>query len=106
MNYDEYNWPFNPDSVNVDETTPNPNDQPQDPSENPASNSYIFGCVGQDCCSDGTKFDETTKKCVEGFENARFTQNSFSKNNSEIKLFKNSNNIKPYQTGVNFASVN
>lgn len=105
MNYDEFYWPFNPDSVDVADVNENSSNQPQDPSENPASDSYVFGCVGEKCCADGTIFDTDKKKCVEGFENAQFTQNSFSKNDSEVNIFKNPNVVKPFNSGVNFASV-
>ena len=103
MNYDEYDWPFNPDSIDADEIE-NESDQPKDPEENPSSSSYVYGCVAEECCSDGTKYDESTKKCVEGFENAAFTQSSFSKNDSEINIFKQ-NKVKPFYDSVNFASV-
>ena len=105
MNYDEYDWSFNPNSTEVADANANVDDQPQDPSTNSSSNSYVFGCVGETCCADGTKFDTEKKKCVEGFENARFTQNSFSRSNDEINIFSNSNNVKPYSDSINFASV-
>jgi hypothetical protein len=105
MNYDEFDWSFNPESVDVTDANTNSDDQPQDPSNNSSSNSYVFGCVGETCCADGTKFDTDKKKCVEGFENAIFTGNSFSRSDAEINIFSNSDNIKPYSNSVNFASV-
>lgn len=104
MNYQEFKWPFNPDSVNVDSNA-NSGDQPTDPSSNPSSDSYVHDCVGEACCTDGTKFDSQTKTCIEGFETSLLAANTFGRSNDEINIFKNQNDVQPFSSGVNFASV-
>ena len=55
-------------------------------------------CVGEDCCTDGMKYDETIQQCVteEGMSNA-LTQNVFSSKNVVIDYNnKNNNSIQPF----------
>jgi hypothetical protein len=64
MNYQEYNWSFNPDSVesgSSDTTDPWLTDR------------NLGTCVGDYCCADGTSYDSGLNQCIpsdgsEGFE--------------------------------------
>ena len=61
MNYQEYNWSFNPDAVDSGTSTTVEND--------PWESNVSFGtCVGDACCSDGLVYDTTQNKCVTGTE--------------------------------------
>ncbi len=66
MNYNEYNWYFNPD--NVDTSTDNTRD-PTDPWERPK----IGQCVGAMCCSDNQTYDEDLNKCIDNTDNLQET---------------------------------
>lgn len=66
MNYNEYDWNFNPD--NVDTSTSD--SDPIDPWERP----NIGQCVGAMCCSDNQTYDPDLNKCV---DNSNSTQEAF-----------------------------
>ena len=71
MNFDEYNWSWNPNSMNSKDVQYDKNDniEPtslQDDALNFAT-SFGFGCVGEKCCADGTKYNKDKKQCVEAF---------------------------------------
>jgi hypothetical protein len=64
MNWDEYDWAFNPNTAQVSTTSTT------DSSGNNPWPEFNMTCIGAECCTDGTTFDENLKKCVsvEGFE--------------------------------------
>lgn len=71
MNFDEYKWDWD---ANANKPTVLEYDEEQIEGSTMAEDTLKsfekeigLGCVGQDCCSDGTKWDKTTEKCIEGF---------------------------------------
>jgi hypothetical protein len=101
MNFSEYNFPFDPTGVNI-QNTGNDADQPK------KAESTIPSCVGEACCPSGNTFgtvwDATNKQCVtptfmdsqsqsEGFVGERCLQNSFGKCDFNVKIFKDNNSI-------------
>ena len=76
MNYDEFDWTWDPDAndptvyeYDKDQLTGSINSIVED------ANSFVanlgLGCVGSECCADGTKYDEDKGQCIEGFANGR-----------------------------------
>lgn len=60
MNYQEYNWNFNPKNITTTSTVS---------TSDPWKTSVNVGtCVGDNCCSAGLKYDTTLNKCVAGSE--------------------------------------
>lgn len=58
MNYQEYNWNFNPNTVETGSTTTTGSDPW-------ASLENSFGtCIGQSCCSSGQVYDSSMNQCV------------------------------------------
>ena len=56
MNYQEYDWPFNPDSVNTESSTS---------SSDPWTSDVNLGtCIGDACCSEGLVYDSTMNQCI------------------------------------------
>ena len=55
MNWDEYNWYFNPESVETSTTTT--------PATNPWATPSLT-CVGSQCCYEGSTYDETQNICI------------------------------------------
>ena len=71
MNFDEYNWSWNPNSMNSSNVQYDKNDNIgptslQDDALNFAT-SFGFGCIGAKCCADGTTYNKDKKQCVESF---------------------------------------
>jgi hypothetical protein len=56
MNYQEYNWPFNPDTAPSDS-----NSSFEDPW---LSLKPFGGCIGENCCSEGLLYDSSLNQCV------------------------------------------
>jgi hypothetical protein len=56
MNYQEYNWYFDPSSA--------PTSTSSDSKDPWASNSRFGNCVGDACCSDGLVYDSNLNQCV------------------------------------------
>ena len=75
MNYDEYNWDFNP--KNMDPTVYEYDKEQlkgtkieselSKATQNLADNIGL-GCIGASCCSSGMTYDETKNKCIENTE--------------------------------------
>jgi hypothetical protein len=76
MNYDEFDWTWDPDAngptvyeYDKDQLTGATISIEKD------ANSFVanlgLGCVGSECCADGTKYDEDKGQCIEGFANGR-----------------------------------
>jgi hypothetical protein len=105
MNYQEYNWYFDPSTAPTSTTT-----STKDPWE---SKSSKFGsCIGDACCSDGLVYDSSLNQCVtssdentttETFMNNIFTKtlNNFKKPDvilgGENVMSNNSNNFINYK---------
>jgi hypothetical protein len=59
MNYDEYNWGFNPALAPSGGAV-----AAKDPWLSNASVGQLGTCIGQACCSDGQVYDSTSNQCV------------------------------------------
>lgn len=97
MNYQEYTWYFNPNSVSTGTTTTS-----SDTNSDPWSSTSATGaCVGDACCSGGMTFDASTNKCVdsssvttETFVNNVLTKTQYSKDNfNNTDSLTSANNI-------------
>jgi hypothetical protein len=58
MNYQEYNWPFNPNNISDDAKLDN-----SDP-WNTNDDMNIGTCIGNSCCAEGLIYDEDIDQCV------------------------------------------
>lgn len=76
MNFDEFNWAWDRDA---NDPTVYEYDQEQlqgvtsslEDEANSFADSLGLGCVGSNCCAEGTIFDNDSKRCVEGFSSNR-----------------------------------
>lgn len=75
MNYDEYNWDFDPDNVKptvfeYDKAQLNQSNMGDRISSDLHTLASDLGveCIGPNCCSKGMKYDHTQKMCVDGKE--------------------------------------
>ena len=59
MNYQEYNWYFDPNDAPTSTTTSS-----TDPWASTTTTSTYGTCVGDDCCSDGLVYDSTLNQCI------------------------------------------
>lgn len=67
MNYQEYNWRFNPNNMS--------NDTSSDTTDPWASNSFGFGtCIGDACCSTGLVYDNNINQCVKPVTTSKKTE--------------------------------
>jgi hypothetical protein len=57
LNYDEYDWNFNPGTVD------SLDDSDESSSENPWESKIIGGCYGEACCSSGQIYDSDARIC-------------------------------------------
>lgn len=71
MNFDEYNWNFNPNNVLVDSYSDDydTSNHPDFFNENEVQSHTFFSdlkgeCVGASCCGKNMKYDKANKKCV------------------------------------------
>jgi hypothetical protein len=101
MIFSEYDFPFYPNEVDLNQTS-NEADQP-------VARNLKMSCAGEACCPSGNKYgtvwDASNKQCVtpsfkdtqkEGFVGEKCLQNSFSKADFNINVFKNNNTISGY----------
>jgi hypothetical protein len=65
MNYQEYNWHFDPNAVSTSTTTTSSSTSDPWVSANVASQAT---CVGDACCSPGLTYDASMNQCVSGTE--------------------------------------
>ncbi len=109
MNYDEYNWAFDPDAndptvYEYDKAQIQGTDLETTVKDEASAMAAAvgLGCVGSNCCADGTVYDTSKDKCVESldkesFQNGRFMQAAFIKSDNECSPWgKSSNVVKPY----------
>jgi hypothetical protein len=79
MNYQEYNWSFNPNSVNTDSSSSSSSSDPWTTDIN------LGTCIGDACCSPGLVYDTNMNQCVPDGSaninrNSRASQESFINN--------------------------
>jgi len=80
MNYDEYNWGFNPALAPTATATT---------SEDPwLSIGQLGTCIGQACCSDGQVYDSTSNQCV-----ITTTTTNVSTSSTNTESFETINNV-------------
>jgi hypothetical protein len=63
MNYQEYNWSFNPNAVSTASSSTTTSSDPWLSSSSSGSNT----CVGQECCADGLTWDASLNQCTSTF---------------------------------------
>ena len=80
MNYQEYNWYFDPNSTSTDPTTIS---DPWDGGLN------LGTCLGDACCSDGLTYDASLNQCVDGFTTIGGGQNIFGTQNITESMVNN-----------------
>lgn len=115
MDYDAYNWSFNP--ANAKPTVyeydreqlygATSGDSLMGDTQTLASGLGV-GCIGASCCSDGMHYDSVTKKCIENvaketFTTGQLTSGAFSGSNDVVYLGKSE--PEPYTAGVQFATT-
>jgi hypothetical protein len=121
MNYDEYQWEFDPaaqapsvyqyDMAQLGKLGVAAKAEVgtiQDQAQNVAS-SLGLGCVGAACCSPGMTFDETSEKCLENvsteaFQNGQFNKTSFIAPNDSVCIQPANSVVVPF-SAVDYASV-
>lgn len=109
MVFDEYDFSFNPESVENVSSDSNDDDQP-------SIFDNVLGCSSENCCPPGNDFgtvwDSSIKKCVtpeyedthtEGFVGTRCLQSTFSKNTFNSNIFKNNSSVKGFGMEENYA---
>jgi hypothetical protein len=70
MNWDEYDWYFDPSKVSTSTTDTTSSDT------NPWKE-FNITCVGAECCVEGTVFDQTLNKCVIMNQDSSSSQEAF-----------------------------
>lgn len=104
MNFDEYNWYFNPDNVQVDNyDNTDINDHPDFFGDNKSFGGCLTGieyeeeCRGEKCCGPNMKYDKSKKRCVSDKQAVDILQNTNIKKRS-------SNKIEAFSKNETFAS--
>ena len=119
MVFSEFEFPFNPEDVNLNSDSNN--------KDQPGKIDMTLSCAGQECCPPGniygTVWDEKTKKCIlppnkklckvesnvgnksgsnfselEGFVGEKCLQSSFDKPTTNINVFGNNENVQAYSS--------
>ena len=79
MNYDEYTWAFDPNSMNptvyeYDKAQLEGTDIQKTVYDDTRAfaDSIGIGCIGESCCSDGMTYDKKKNKCIERLDNDSF----------------------------------
>ena len=110
MNFDEYNWYWDPaandptvyeyDKQQIEGTVDSAEDSLQGLGKD------LGTCIGDACCSDGMKFDDDKKQCVEGFTKL-ISNTAFSSRKDPISYRQtNGSEVKPYSANSRtFSSV-
>jgi len=98
MNFSEYNFPFDPSSVDSSNLG--------DPNDQPVRVDLSLSCAGQSCCPEGnpngTKWDSSNQQCVkESFVGERCLKNSFRKSDFNIGVFNNNVEVSGYNSSNN-----
>lgn len=118
MDYDAYNWNFNPDAQkpSVYEYNKAQLLGTAGSLDNTLGDAQTFalglgvGCVGANCCSEGMTYDENAKKCIknaakETFITGLLTQGIYNGSPDSDDVYLNKGEPEPYSVGVQFASM-
>ena len=73
MNYQEYDWSFNPSEVTSNTTASTVTDPWQ-------TNTNLGTCIGDACCSNGLTYDDSLNQCVPAVKTTTTTTESFVNN--------------------------
>ena len=84
MNYQEYDWYFDPSTAPTSSSTDS-----KDPGEN--NSSKCGSCIGDDCCSDGLIYDSSLNQCVFSTSDS---SNTHDKDNNDTDTNTNTNTSK------------
>ena len=63
MDYEKYDWPSMSSDGTLDDYVPPPNPMGDDLSLD-SSLDTVFGCIGKNCCAEGTYYDKDMNKCL------------------------------------------
>ena len=74
MNYQEYNWAFDPNNVSTSTSTTTSTSDPW-----VTTNTNLGSCVGDYCCASGTSYDSSLNQCVVSSSTESFVNNVLSK---------------------------
>lgn len=100
MNYEQYNWYFNPESAPTSTTVDD-----TDPWASTSSSSTFGTCVGDACCSDGLVYDSSNNVCTtdtSSNSNSNSNLNSTNSNSNSNSTNSNSNsNFSSKETFIN-----
>jgi len=107
MNYDQYNYPFDPKDVNIDTTTDS-----SSITSLPKPIDLSIECVGDECCpSDNMRYDKASNICVidtdatkTSSDAAIMTKETFALLDDNTKL-KGGTNIQPYSEENSFVKI-
>ena len=87
MNYDAYNFPFNPNSA--------PTSNGSEPDDPWAADLALGTCVGEECCQEDQTYDATLDQCVTGTKESFEMQKS--KKNLDNNLYNGLTKTQPYK---------
>ena len=112
MNFDAYDWQFNPNTQKPT-TTYDPNKYfgiiGDTHIKDNALNFVGIDCIGNDCCSSGTTYDSISRKCIKSIAPETFVSGQLTSHCFNGKLQEKSSDISPIPYGnddsINFASV-
>ena len=114
MVFDEYKWAWDP-NANKPTVLQYDIDQIKGSSSslenevNSFSKDLGLGCVGQNCCDEGTKYDEKKQKCEvvsEGFKNMENNSVAYMSSKNPVCPWKNQPaNVKPFSQADNFVRI-
>ena len=106
MNFDEFDWSWNADANDPNvyeynqEQLEGTSDDTEDDANSFAANLGI-GCVGSDCCADGTIYDEDKNQCIEGFANGRSAVSYVEVEGGVCPFKKGTSVVKPFSDTQN-----
>ena len=114
MVFDEYKWAWDP-NANKPTVLEYDIDQIEGTSSSLENevNSFAkdlgLGCVGQECCDKGTKYDEKKQKCEvvsEGFKNMQNYSVAYMSSKNPVCPWKNQpTNVKPFSQSNNYERI-
>jgi|TARA_B100000524_G_C23596509_1_gene350985 hypothetical protein len=105
MNFDQYNWFWSAESQNPTVYEYDKNQIKKWGGTNTNAQSIfekaLGTCIGDTCCSDGTKWNKKKDQCVEAFN--KIAASTYNRRKDSINI--NENNVKPYTLSNNHTFV-